>query len=47
MNIAESTLNTYIKRARDRYKRVGRPAPTKSLIERRLREDGIDIDGFV
>ncbi|MEU8419760.1 response regulator transcription factor [Micromonospora sp. NPDC048835] len=41
LGISESTLETYIERARVRYASAGRPAPTKAALMARAVEDGL------
>jgi DNA-binding NarL/FixJ family response regulator len=49
MGVAQTTVNTHIKRARAKFEAVGRPAPTKGALIKRLLEDGLieldDIEG--
>ena len=43
--ITASTVKTHIQRIREKYERVGRPAPTKLSLAIRAVQDGlIDID---
>jgi DNA-binding NarL/FixJ family response regulator len=41
LNIRENTVRQYIDRARVKYARVGRPAPTKAALLARAIEDGL------
>jgi hypothetical protein len=40
MNISEETSKQYVGRAREKYARAGRPAPTKLDLYYRAVEDG-------
>lgn len=41
LHIALGTVNTHLSRIRDKYTRVGRPAPTKAGLVARALQDGI------
>lgn len=41
MEIGYETAKTYLRRARDKYAKVGRPAGRRSELIRRAAEDGI------
>ena len=41
LHIAIGTVNTHLSRIRDKYTRVGRPAPTKAALVARALQDGI------
>lgn len=38
--LASGTVNTHLIRIREKYRRVGRPAPTKALLLARALQDG-------
>ncbi|WP_067804976.1 response regulator [Actinomadura formosensis] len=41
MNVTQSTVKTYIDRARDKYEAAGQPAPNSFALIRRALEDGL------
>lgn len=41
LHIALGTVNTHLTRIRDKYAKVGRPAPTKAALVARALQDGI------
>ncbi|OAK56294.1 LuxR family transcriptional regulator [Rhodococcoides kyotonense] len=40
LHIALGTINTHLVRIRDKYAKVGRPAPTKAALVARALQDG-------
>jgi DNA-binding NarL/FixJ family response regulator len=46
LGVKVTTVDEFVKRARQKYKEAGRPAPTKVALLRRLIEDGYRLDDF-